>query len=68
MLMNVLQCFYYSYNYIAIREKKHLVNLAIMDFFFSHAKLLLSDCTSAPESLCNAGGLGNARWTEVIAE
>lgn len=70
MLMSILQCFYYSYNYIEIREKKHLVNLTIMDFFFSHAKLLLSNCTSALESLCNAGegGLGNTVWIKATAE
>lgn len=69
MLINVLQCFYYNYNYIAI-GKKHLVNLAIMDFFFSRAKLLLSNCTSSLESLCNAreGGLGDVLWIKVIAK
>lgn len=41
-----------------------------MDFFFSHAKLLLSNCTPDLESLCNAReqGLGSMLWIKMIAE
>lgn len=41
-----------------------------MRFFFSRAKLLLSNYTSALESLCNAqgGGPGHVSWIKGIAE
>lgn len=41
-----------------------------MGFFFSCAKLLLSNYTSALESLCNArgGGPGHVSWIKGIAE